>query len=173
MTAPENGNLKDIVFGAQSAEDDDCLQVLVDQYKLFVDTSERLVARRQVVNTFFLSVNALALSAVGIIAKEATESPLAATGIVAISIAAVALCVAWKRLVRSYAQLNRGKFEVIECLEDRLPAAVFRAEWAALKEGNDPSVYRPFTHTEAAVSSIFVAIHTLAAVLTVAMLSCS
>ena len=38
----------------------------MEQYKLFVETSERLVARRQVVNTFFLSVNALAPVRVGV-----------------------------------------------------------------------------------------------------------
>ena len=170
MTDRETGTLADIVFRSRSATDQRELEVLMEQYKLFVDTSERLVARRQVVNTFFLSVNTLALSAVGLVAKEVQTSPLVAIGVVAISIAAIVLCVAWKTLVRSYAQLNRGKFAVIDCLEDRLPAALFRAEWAALGAGKDPKNYKPFTHTEAAVSNIFMVIHGLAALLTVAWL---
>ena len=60
----------------------------MEQYRLFVDTSERLVARRQVVNTFFLSVNTLALPALGLVAREVQTSPLAAIGVVAISPAA-------------------------------------------------------------------------------------
>jgi hypothetical protein len=170
MADRETGTLDEIVFRGKTALDQREFEVLMEQYKLFVDTSERLVARRQVVNTFFLSVNTLALSAVGLVAKEVQTSPLVAIGVVAISIAAIVLCVAWKTLVRSYAQLNRGKFAVIDCLEDRLPAALFRAEWAALGAGKDPKSYKPFTHTEAVVSNIFMVIYGLAALLTVAWL---
>ena len=140
----------------------------MEQYKLFVETSERLVARRQIVNTFFLSANALALSALGLIAKEASQNPVAAIGIVPISVAAMLLCVAWKTLVRSYAQLNRGKFAVIDRLEERLPAALFRGEWAALKRGEEPDIYMPFTATEARVSMIFLGIYALAALVALA-----
>ena len=80
-------------------------------------------------------MNTLALTLVVLIAKEVQASPLVATGVVVISLAAIMLCVAWKTLVRSYAQLNRGKFTVIDCLENRLPAALFRAEWAGLAVG--------------------------------------
>lgn len=170
MIDREAGTLDDIVFRGRSTLDQRELEVLMEQYKLFVDTSERLVARRQVVNTFFLTVNTLALSAVGLVAKEVQASPLVAIGVVAISVAAIVLCVAWKTLVRSYAQLNRGKFAVIDCLEDRLPAALFRGEWAALGAGKDPKSYRPFTHTEVAVSNIFMVIYGSAALVTVAWL---
>ena len=173
MTDREAGKLDDIVFRGRSALDQCEFEALIEQYKLFVGTSERLVARRQVVNTFFLSVNTLALSAVGLMAKEVQTSPLVAIGVVAISIAAIVLCVAWKTLVRSYAQLNRGKFAVIDRLEDRLLAALFRAEWAALGAGKDPKSYKPFTHTEAVVSNIFMVIYGSAALLTVAWLLCS
>ena len=173
MAAPGNEDLEDIIFGSRSADHQPNLDVLMEQYKLFVETSERLVARRQVVNTFFLSVNALALSALGLIAKEASQSPLIAIGIVAISAAAIVLCVAWKTLVGSYRQLNRGKFAVIDRLEERLPAALFRAEWAALGKGKNPEVYKPFTATEEVVSKIFIAIYALTALVTVGWLIAS
>ncbi|MCY3641484.1 MAG: hypothetical protein OXH37_10760, partial [Gammaproteobacteria bacterium] len=155
MATPDDQNIDDIIFGSESADGQPNLEILMEQYKLFVETSERLVARRQVVNTFFLSANALALSALGLITKEASQSPAAGFGIIAIAIAALLLCVAWKTLVASYRQLNRGKFAVIDRLEERLPAALFRAEWAALGQGNDPTVYKPFTATEETVSLIF------------------
>ena len=170
MATPIDEDLDEIIFGSQSAGPHPDLEALMEQYKLFVETSERLVARRQVVNTFFLSANALALSALGVIAKEASHSPLAAIGIVAISVAALLLCVAWKRLVRSYAQLNSGKFAVIERLERRLPAALFRAEWAALGEGDCHEVYKPFTATEKLVSVVFIYLYGLAASVTVGWL---
>ena len=115
-------------------------------------------------------MNTLALTLVVLIAKEVQASPLVATGVVVISLAAIMLCVVWKTLVRSYAQLNRGKFTVIDCLENRLPAALFRAEWAVLGKGKDLKRYSPFTRTEAVVSNIFMVIHGLAAALAAAWL---
>ena len=173
MAASGEKDLDDIIFDSRVAAGEANLEILLEQYKLFVETSERLVARRQIVNTFLLSANALALSALGLIAKEASRSPLAAIGIVAITAAALVLCVAWKRLVRSCAQLNSGKFAVIDRLEERLPAALFRAEWAALGEGEDPNVYMPFTATEQIVSMIFIAVYALTASVTVAWLIAS
>ena len=173
MAAPGDEDLEDIIFGSRSTGDQPNLEILMEQYKLFVETSERLVARRQVVNTFFLSVNALALSALGLIAKEASQSPLIAIGMVAISAAAIVLCVAWKTLVGSYRQLNRGKFAVIDRLEDRLPAALFRAEWVALGRGEDSEIYKPFTATEEVVSKIFIVIYALTALVTVIWLIAS
>ncbi len=163
MAASSNADLDGIIFGSRSSSDQANVEILMEQYKLFVETSERLVARRQVVNTFFLSANALALSALGLIAREASQSPLIALGIIAIAVAALLLCVAWKTLVGSYRQLNRGKFAVIDRLEEKLPAALFRAEWAALGRGDDPKVYKPFTATEEVVSLIFMVVYALIA----------
>ena len=59
MAAPGDEDLEDIIFGSRSTGDQPNLEILMEQYKLFVETSERLVTRHQVVNTFFLSVNAL------------------------------------------------------------------------------------------------------------------
>ena len=173
MAASSDEDLDGIIFGSRSCGDQPNVEVLMEQYKLFVETSERLVARRQVVNTFFLSANALALSALGLIAKEASHSPLIALGIIAIAGAASVLCVAWKTLVESYRQLNRGKFAVIDRLEERLPAALFRAEWAALGEGKDPKVYKPFTATEQRVSNIFIAVYAFTALGTLVWLIAS
>ena len=55
MPAPNALEIDDVLFGSRAALDQADVEVVMEQYKLFVDTSERLVARRQVVNTFFLS----------------------------------------------------------------------------------------------------------------------
>ena len=167
VAGPDDPKLDDVVFQGRPTSDPD-INVLMEQYRLFVDTSERLVARRQVVNTFFLSANTLALSAVGLVAKDVDTAQLVPATVVAICMAAIMLCVAWQRLVRSYAQLNRGKFAVIDCLESRLPAALFRAEWVALGKGQDPKRYTPFTRTEVIVPIIFIIIYAVAALGTIA-----
>ena len=173
MDDPPNEDLDGVIFSTRFGGDQRDAEILMEQYKLFVETSERLVARRQVVNTFFLSVNALALSALGMIAKEALENPVSAFGILATSIAAMLLCIAWMTLVHSYAQLNRGKFAVIDRLEERLPAALFRGEWVALGKGEKLNVYKPFTATESMVSKIFIVIYALIALFTLGWLVAS
>lgn len=118
---------------------------------MLVETSERLVARRQTVNAFFLSVNTLLLSAIGFNFQPAFSSsgwtgPLVA--VIGLCIAGMLVAYTWRRMVSSFRQLNAGKFAVIEQLERHLPAAMFKAEWKALGEGRDKRKYVPFTATE-------------------------
>ena len=70
MSDTDDNTIDNVIFHGANSVDKQCLDVLLEQYKLFVETSERLVARRQIVNTFFLSVNALVLSALALIAKD-------------------------------------------------------------------------------------------------------
>ncbi|MCY3858310.1 MAG: hypothetical protein OXG25_05310 [Gammaproteobacteria bacterium] len=173
MSDSDASALDNVIFHGRNSVDEQNVDVLLEQYKLFVDTSERLVARRQIVNTFFLSVNALVLSALALIAKEATDSVLTIVGVLTVSVAAIVLCFAWKLLVRSYAQLNRGKFAVIHRLERELPAALFSAEWVALERGKNPRTYKPFTTTEAFVSYIFIVIYLIVFIVTLGWQICT
>lgn len=155
--------LEDSLFPGGTPEDDAARRALLEQYRLFVETSERVVARRQTANTFFLSINSLLLVAVGILLREATGVVVVAlgSGLVAAGIVA---CVAWRRMVTSFRQLNAAKFDIIHLLEEHLPAAMFKAEWDALGSGKKKSRYRPFTGTEAWMPWVFMGLHALVAV---------
>lgn len=161
MTSPNEQELKDTLFPNGTQFDESKLPVLIEQYKLFVNTSEKLVARRQTVNTFFLSINALILSAMGLIFKEIAELDTVLIGVTMIGVAGILLCESWRRLVRSFTQLNRGKFDVIHLLEQHLPASLFKAEWKALGEGEDKNKYTPFTRIENNIPRIFTALYLL------------
>lgn len=128
---------------------------LLKQYELFVGTSEALSARRQGVNTFFLSANSIILAAAGLLWSNGQSGDLESVGLIALGYVGVVLCLAWHRLIESYRQLSQGKFDVIHALERRLPARVFKAEWVALGEGQDPKRYTPFTKTERATPLMF------------------
>ena len=122
--------------------------MLFEQYKLIVGTSEALVSRRQQVNTFFLSVNSIILAAIGLLIRENAANTIVGPAFVVLGVSGMILCFAWWRMILSFRQLNRGKFDVILALESRLPARIFAAEWEALGRGEDPSKYKPFTKTE-------------------------
>ena len=132
-------------------------------YKIMVDSSEALVGRRQGVNTFFLTMNGALLTAVGIIVQSSGNLRLGGIAVTVLAIAGAILCGAWRSLIRSFGQLNRGKFKVINTIERYLTVGIYAAEWEALGRGEDPSVYRSFTSREIWVPNALLVVHALAA----------
>ena len=81
-----------------------------------------------------MSANTLVLSAIGLVLGLLENGENLISGIVVVIISVVAasgisLCFAWRKLVRSYTQINRGKFEVIHLIKKHLPAAIFKTEY--------------------------------------------
>ena len=155
--ASEPNTVEQELFGEHSSEElsEAEASALLEQYKLFVSTSESLVSRRQQVNTFFLSVNSIILATIGLLIRGQTAPSIAGPALVMLGLSGMVLCFAWQRMISSFGQLNRGKFVVIHALERRLPARIFAAEWVALGEGKDQSKYKPFTQTESLTPWIF------------------
>jgi hypothetical protein len=127
---------------------------ILDQYKLYVEMADRISARRSLANTFFLTLNAAVFTLIGIFWKD---RPKASPALLVVPLVVLlALCLAWFWLVRSYRQLNSGKYAVIGALERRLPASPYwRAEWKALGSGLDKARYWPLTHLEQWVPGLF------------------
>ena len=115
-------------------------------------------------NAFFLSVNAVLVSAIGLVIKDSIALELAVIAVISILVSGIVMCFVWRKLVRSYAQLNTGKFVVIDLIEECLPAALFRAEWKALGEGNEKHKYMSFTKTEATVPIVFMILYVFSSV---------
>jgi hypothetical protein len=128
----------------------------LEQYKLYVEMADCHVARRGLANTFFLTLHSAVFTLYATLEKDRFEGvsewlllpPLALT---------LGLCLAWFWLVRSYRQLNSGKFAVIGALEQRLPASPWwNGEWKALRgEQRDQSTYWALTHLEIWVPVLF------------------
>lgn len=128
-------------------------------YQMMVASSERLVDRRQGVNTFFLTINGAIVAAAGFVLGTSITTQLQSAGLAALTIAGAILAFAWWSLLVSFGQLNTGKFEVINVLERQLPASIYTAEWKALGEGNDPKKYRSFTSREVWVPRVFLVVY--------------
>lgn len=134
---------------------------VLDQYKICVEMADRVSARRNLTNTFFLSLN----SAVVAVLAGASDGQLASAStwlLVAGLIILLVQCLTWFVMVRSYRQLNAAKYEVIGALEERLPAYAYsRAEWGALGEGQDWRKYIRLTQVEQWVPLTFAAAYLL------------
>jgi hypothetical protein len=125
-------------------------------YKLYVDTAEKTISRRQSANSFFLTVNTALIAVTGYIHVDGGSTPQYYW---AVSLAGIILCLTWYRLIRSYRGLNSGKFRVISAMERQLPAAPFDHEWEILGKGKEPGKYLSFSKVEAIVPWVFLCLH--------------
>ena len=89
---------------------------LFEQYKLYVESIEKTSDRRQHANNYFITINTALISLIGLSFQikffeniAGVKSVLAFLGIV--------ICIVFWFLIRSYKQLNTGKFAVIHEIE--------------------------------------------------------
>ena len=117
---------------------------LLEQYKLYLEGIERISDRRQQTNNYFVAINAAILSIIGLsIFQEVVWVR------VVLAIVGILISVIFAFLIRSYKQLNTGKFAVLHEIEERLPLRIYAYEWREkLSEGTDKNVYYPFSHIE-------------------------
>ena len=138
---------------------------LLQQYLLYVQMMDKVSERRSLANTFFLTANTAILSALGIITAIFPAKLVGGNALAFLAaVAPVLLCYSWYRVVRSYQQLNSGKFDVIHEIETKLPLAPYRAEWNTIGKGKDPAKYRPLTDVEKWVPLIFAILYVIVAV---------
>lgn len=133
-------------------------EYLLEQYKLYVEMADRISHRRQTANSFFLSINTAVIALVGYL-NTAIETKSMAGFVWPVALAGIVICYLWYRLIRSYRDLNTGKFKVIHMIEEKLPIKPYDAEWEVLGRGERKDLYLPFTHIEIAVPWVFIALH--------------
>lgn len=164
-------SVKRILTPSGPPSSEEARQQFFELYKIMVASSEALVGRRQAVNTFFLTMNGLLLTAVGLFLRGGSYGHLRlqAAAVLVLAAAGATLCIAWRSLIISFGQLNTGKFAIINEMESELAAAIFAAEWEALQRGSNPKVYRTFTSREIFVPLSFGALYVIAASLSAAV----
>ena len=123
---------------------------LFEQYKLYVESAEKISERRVSANNYLLTVNSLLITLYGLLAA----SPYKGSWAVLVPIAGLLVSITWCRIITSYRDLNTVKFKVIHELEQQLPAALYGYEWQKAEEGRG-KVYQPLTHLERWVPIVF------------------
>jgi len=134
---------------------------LLEQYKLYVETSQQVSERRQNANNYLLALNSsLVTLFVGFLSTFGHHR-----WNVLIAITGLLICFIWYSLVDSYKDLNAAKFAVIHELEEQLPAALFRHEWwvcgHSRKKTDKPieDRYVPLTHLERWIPWMFAVLY--------------
>lgn len=128
----------------------------MDLYKLAVEMTDRMSARRVSTNAFFVTVNTALLSFLGV-AELQTVWPVAVAGII--------VSFTWALLIRSYRNLNAAKFTVINNAEQKLPLKIYYDEWQIVKQEhpkrwrNFIQRYLEFTVVETLVPLVFLLLY--------------
>ena len=97
--------------------------VLLKQYEIFVESSEKISLKRMSANTWYAGLNTALFAVAGY--TSILSNKLAA---IIMSVLGILLCLAWMTNISSYKRLNSAKFKVIHELEEHLPARPFTRE---------------------------------------------
>jgi len=139
---------------------DDYKNHLFEQYKLYVESIEKTSDRRQHANNYFITINTALISLMGLSFQIKIFENVAWIKFV-LALVGIIICFIFWYLIRSYRQLNTGKFLVIHKIEENLPLALYKYEWEILGEGKDKNKYYPFSHIEQIIPWVFGAIYAL------------
>ena len=103
-------------------------QLLLEQYRIMIETSEKLMERRQETVNLYTTLCTTLIAFVG--ASFAFENLNICALICLLSgLILLILCHNWKLSLNSYELNNGGKFKVIGALEKILPAEIFECEY--------------------------------------------
>ncbi|MCB9585273.1 MAG: hypothetical protein H6718_07740 [Polyangiaceae bacterium] len=125
------------------------MALLLEQYKMAVDSSLRVTEWRYRANQFGLAAVGGMLAAFGWVVKAAGES--ARWPLVAACIFGVVFALYWLQTIRSHRQLNSAKFKIIHQIEVRFPVRFFAAEWELVKLSTGTARYRSFSRLDEAL----------------------
>lgn len=135
------------------------LELLFQQYHIYLDSIEKNSDRRNSAVKLYIMINAWLLSFMGVIIQTVKLNTLPT--ILPILIVWIAISVIFYYLIKSYKQLNTGKFELIHKIEEKLPLNLYAYEWVVLGEGKDKNKYFPFSHIEKRLPIILGGVYSL------------
>lgn len=130
---------------------------ILEIYKVLLEMADRVSARRQVVNSFFLTLNTSLTALIGYagLVSDDLDNPEFLVLIAAVGAVAAVL---WLLMINSYNKLNDAKFRVILEVEQSLPVRPFYGERHVYKQLR----LRGFREIEACIPVLFITIHTFA-----------
>lgn len=108
--------------------------LLLEQYKIMVASAEKVTEQRLKVNNLFFTVTSSILSVAFLVGKALEFSVSGIIGMLIFTCMALMTSYFWEKLINSYGNLNKGKFAIINKIENRLRTNIFEKEWKILTE---------------------------------------
>lgn len=129
---------------------------LLKIYLLHVELADRVSQRREGANRLYVTLLAAMAAFLGALFRYGIDDAAVEIVMGAASLVGVLLAASWYVVIRSYRQLNSGKFKALHELEEKLAYPFFKREWELLEEGKNMSRYWRLTVVETALPGIFV-----------------
>lgn len=123
-------------------------KIILEQYKMYVQMTDNVSQRRAVTNQFYVTVLGGGLALISFVTDRQSFSAIQWLLIATVAFFGLSLCGSWWLILRSYRQLNSGRFKVISEIEQQLPFAPYDREWRHISKGKRVDRYIPFTHIE-------------------------
>ena len=133
---------------------------LLEQYKVYVQSAENVSARRLASSNYMLTINAALVALYGLQSASFGQGYWT----LLIPVVGIPACWLWHSIIKSHANLNRIKFDLIHELEQHLPAALYEHEWGLAEEGRGKA-YRAVTKIERWIPILFGALHVVLAIM--------
>ena len=126
-------------------------QERLEIYKLHAELADRVSQRREGANRLYVSLLiGLAVFAAALL-RFGTDGISPDTVLFWAGVLGAVLAASWYVVIRSYRQLNTGKFNALQDLERHLAYPFFTKEWELLGEGRRRSRYWRLTVVETAL----------------------
>ena len=134
---------------------DEKQQELLEIYKLHAELADRVSQRREGANRLYVSLLIGLAVFVAAFLRFGTDGISMSTVLFWAGILGAVLAASWYVVIRSYRQLNTGKFNALQDLEGHLAYPFFTKEWELLGEGKKRSRYWRLTVVETALPWTF------------------
>jgi len=128
---------------------------LLEIYKLHAELADRVSQRREGANRLHVSLLSGFLVFLAALLRFGSGEVTTATLLLFSGIIGMTVSGSWYIVIRSYRQLNTGKFAALDELEQKLDYPFFRREWELLERGRNRNRYWKLTVVETLLPSIF------------------
>ena len=126
---------------------------LLELYKLHSELADRVSQRREGANRLYVGLLTAFLAAIVAFARWVGDDAILPTW--SLGLFGLLMCTAWYINIRSYRQLNEGKFHALKRLEEKLAFHFFKVEWEFLKKGESRNKYWKLTDVEKFLPGVF------------------
>lgn len=156
----EDNPMSDLFSKNEQEYGNDYKEHFFQQYKLYIESIEKTSDRRQNANNYFIAINSALIAFIGLCFQVNVFVQIVWIKFL-LALVGIIICVVFWFLLRSYKQLNTGKFAVVHEVEKYLPLSLYKYEWEMLGEGKDKKKYYPFSHVELWIPVVFGVLYTL------------
>ena len=125
---------------------------LLEQYKIYVEMTDRGTTRRAHTNRFYVSLLSGLLALLSVVLSKDDLAGIPTTVFLGVAGLGILLCILWFYTICDYRRLNSAKFEVINEMEKHLPQRPFDREWEILRKRKDGTKYFGLSRIEQYVS---------------------